>query len=1088
MYEKLKEYWFYIVLWVIWIWSLWMYFVKILNEKKWNEFYETFQVSILNQIPKWGKKDTIYKEIENKKINSNFWEYNLNLKEWIYVLNWVNIEKWIVEWKLSYLSDKWLLSDLYNNEETKKDILEKNNLRLYLLPWQDVKFFSKEYNSINWWYIIKWNEIILWNWKKISLKESNDLEKWYVDWSHFWIWFFKNNKEAKNFQEKYFPTIWYVFWWEKTPIVVVWLESQWNITKPSQKNNDWWWQIVEVEDKEYFCTIPNEIKDENNFKYTLENSWNKISTYSKWEEQNYIKIWKHIIDHWYLKRKFEFNCILDWKIQYENKEIIERFCEEWYTYNWNDINPKCNANKNKITFKSNLEQWLVVSNWTENIIFNKEYDITFNEITTLNWNVKSWYSFINSSYSWLENNNIILNENNWLNLQFKNPNNNVEVMYSLLKQCKTKTNIQKWSINFDLWESTIFDSRKDILKTKEYLIQKWKIIWKFNFNCTDEWNLSYQENYTEKCEEWYEFNNDYTNPICIPKKHIVSIWSNIQDSDLEINWDKITWTSLNKKLSYTTQVNTKIEFDENIYYLKNKQIQWISCNDITCSFTMPNNNVSLNYEIWKFCIIPNEIEYNWISFDMWEHKWKKLKESEYVNFSTEKEIQNWKIKVNIVSTCKLDWTLENEITENWDSSTWCNSWYEYNNLKCIWKNWWWSSFNWKVHRADIRNDYTYKDWEYRTWERITFSEPIRPQYWDQHLYSKILWTYVSAKWFSVSERNWRVYISWIVPSDWRLFSDTYYYQNCKEEDVRVYVDDYSSWMKIYTNRLWIIEIWTTVDKKIEKAIKHWKIEWTVWVKCTNSRYEREYSWPTKLYSNSIIYNDYEWKVDISYVKNSNNWKNKKVICDKWYEAKWEECVEITKTITVTGKDLRFYNTSRCSWLWYWRVKTERNSVTVELKWWYWDSNTVRCTFVVKPERNTKVYISWNDLPSSRIRQNDTREVSIESEFRFWNIRDWQRYNINWFEYCEVEKQIQLSWKRYKYSWWNFEKRLKKWNRREYKYEKSYYDSWVSSDTYNIKYECWNTWTLFISSKSQTLYCNSWYRKERKWWAYECVRN
>ena len=1093
MYEKLKEYWLYIVLWVIAIWLLWIYFIQIINEKKWNEFYETFQVSILNQIPRWDKKDTIFEEIKKKNIISKFWKYNIDLNDWIYVLNWINLEKWLIDWKLSYKSEKWLLSDLYNNEETKKDILEKNNLRLYLLPWESVKHFSKEYNSKNWWFIIKWDKIILWNWTEVKLREWNDFEKWYINWSHFWIWFFKNNEEAKEFKEKYFPTIWYVFWWEKTPIVVVWLESQWNVITKNKENNSWWDEIVEIEDKEYFCILQNEIKDEHNFKYILENSWNQISTYSRWWESDYTKIWKHIIDHWYLKRKFEFDCILDWKIKQENKEIIERFCEEWYTYNWNDNQPKCIANINKLKVKTNLENWILISNWTKNLQFNNEYNIQFDETTNLIWTIKNWFVFINSKYTWLNNEKIISSEQNWLNLQFKNPNNNVEIEYKILKQCKTKQEIEKWSIIFDLWNSVIFDSRQNVLKTKEYSIQHWKVIWNFDFKCSDDWIMNYTENYTENCQTWYEFNWNYNNPICVPKKHTIKLWTNIHDSTLEINWERITWNSFSKEIQYTNNVSTKVEFDENIYYLKNKNIEWINCNEKTCSFAMPNNNVTLTYEVWKFCIIPNEITKNWISFDMWEHKWKKLKDTEKIEFSTEKTVQNWKIKVKILSMCNIDWTLTNEIQENWETNWWCNTWYEYHNFKCIWKHWWWTNFHWTVHRWSNISNYSYTNWEYRTWETITFGEPIKKWWYQMELYTKVLWTYILwsfvwPHWFTISERSWKIHISWIVPNNWVLFADTYFYKNCEEGRLQNQLPNTADKFKIDANNNWVIEIWTTVDKKIEKRIRHWKMEWYVWVKCSNFRYEHEYEWPTKLYSHSVVYSNYDWEFNISHIIDSRNWKNKKIICDKWYRQEWEQCVEIKKKIKINVNWwIKLSSISRCSWIWYWEVKVNSNYATVVLNWSHWDSNTVDCTFVVKPDRNIKVFISWNNLPRSKYRNNDTKEVNVEARFRFWDVRDWQEFNINWYEYCEVQRNITIDWKRYKYSWWNFDQRLKKWDRKEYRFEKDYRDSWVSSDTMNVTYSCWSTWTLSIYSKSQNLSCNYWYRKERKYWKYECVR-
>lgn len=1148
MYEKFKEYWLYLLIWLLTFWVLWVLLVKTYNERTWAKFYENVQDSVLLWISQSDKlKQTLSEKTTEKLQDFKFWEYSIDTDKWIYVLNWVNIDKWILENKLAYWSEKWLLSDLYSNETDKNKILNEKKLVTFLLPWKKINDFSKAYDKKNWWYIIKWKKVILWNWTELETKEANDLEKWYIWWSLFWVWYFKSEEEAKAFQEKYFPTNWYVFWWKKTPIVAFEIASDWwsrSTSTPSWWWSWWWTEPEEIEDREYFCTLPLTVKNQYDLEHTLENSWNTISIYSRWSESDYLKVWKYVFQHWYLKQKFEFTCTLNWKTTKINKEIIERHCDEWYTYNNQDNNPKCLANKHKLRITSNLNHWITFKKWTETITHDTDYEITFWETTSITKTLSTWYIYISKTNWWLST---TLSDTNW-DVSFTNPNNDVLLTYKILKQCETPQTLSKWWLTFAIWK-TVFDSRQWVNKSNIQNIVKWKVKWIYDFSCTDDWILTHTENYEWTCNTWYTFNWDFDNPKCEPSKHALTVKTTMWWT-IDINWDqsvKTEETEHTKAIQWVYDQNytTSVSFDTNTYYLHDQTFTWITwCTWLSCSFTMPNNEVTLKYEIKKYCVIPNTITEHWYTFNLWTDAWRKIKEWDTITKTLSQAIENWNVSFDLEIWCNADWTLKKELKPKWNTSTWCNFWYEYSTYRCVWRHW--TSWTYNIYVKWI-------DWVI-LWRVWTFQ--CRHQTW----YKCVLWyvsSNISNSW-KYTKPYWILYDSWIIKDlstkkTWDWFElkfthpasnhfdlITYFYENCpnnisdwkfsyewfssektKKRDSdkwdyyeiqnwKYVIDDHttSSW-----NR-WYLEIWTTKNVKIFKWIPHWYVEWNVWVECKYNTISSSWSLSTKLSDAPITtMTSWKWyKYDYNYIKNTSNWSWKQVKCHPWYHQKWssEECEEdsIWFTVNISFPFKMYDYFSDCSTS-YWSLYVKDFQfqkpwkITFKLIWK--NNEEIRCKF--KWDWSSYKKITWTTAPRKEIRDFYNKDrPEIEIRFRVeYNTYKWQKnvtinHSIYWYEYCEARKNIQKGLLHIRYKWWSsFDWIIRKWETKTYTFEENPKNSYTDRNEFDVKFSCETDWRWDLKNTAkyelyrQDIRCNSyWYNKWKEKrdsnWYKVCVKD
>lgn len=270
VYEKLKEYWISIILWVIL--SVWVFtiFVNHNDQQKWIELKTNIWVIVskwLWEIWKYNKNFTSY-ALEEWIFNKTFWKYHiklLNTDKWqvIPILFWWI---WDKEWEVLFFEDttsknnleiSWLWSSEKTLWNTKlfQMTAEKNELFPFFVTRNtkivdnQCKYYMKQHSLVNnWKTIIAWihkksftswdmrSSTISWNcrvetlivwWNKswswcetfCNRSEISPDFFWFVtDW-YLWFWYFKTKKEAEDFDKQYFWWNWFVLdiqweWWK----------------------------------------------------------------------------------------------------------------------------------------------------------------------------------------------------------------------------------------------------------------------------------------------------------------------------------------------------------------------------------------------------------------------------------------------------------------------------------------------------------------------------------------------------------------------------------------------------------------------------------------------------------------------------------------------------------------------------------------------------------------------------------------------------------------------------------------------------------------------------------------------------------
>ena len=195
MFEKIKEYWLYVVLWLIALWLLWWSYLLTHNNKKWYELEDKVITTTIQAISRWKnekiqKNTTIWWQVLWEIWDENIWDKKI-YKEEMLLLTSQNYDSIIDEWKIT--DD--ITRELF-------DWLEEWEVKYIQILWTATEIeWQPDIKSVQ---LTKDNKVIIWNqifeWKDLQKVDAN--LKWY-DWSWYWFWPYSKD-EVRSAIDNYF--------------------------------------------------------------------------------------------------------------------------------------------------------------------------------------------------------------------------------------------------------------------------------------------------------------------------------------------------------------------------------------------------------------------------------------------------------------------------------------------------------------------------------------------------------------------------------------------------------------------------------------------------------------------------------------------------------------------------------------------------------------------------------------------------------------------------------------------------------------------------------------------------------------------
>lgn len=200
MFEKLKEYAIYIILWVLWLWILVYSYLSLTNWNSWQDFLTAIQTSISEwlQASQQEKDNSTITNFVKKIWWKSLWKYNLDWNQVIFFnIDW---DQLLTNW----VSNTIILENQLKTTQT----TSLWYIQLYLFPHKKLNYsFWDEWE----WYILENNKISWWMSKqKSELYTVDPILRWFQQSWYIWLWSFKNESDAKILIEEYFPN-WSIF-------------------------------------------------------------------------------------------------------------------------------------------------------------------------------------------------------------------------------------------------------------------------------------------------------------------------------------------------------------------------------------------------------------------------------------------------------------------------------------------------------------------------------------------------------------------------------------------------------------------------------------------------------------------------------------------------------------------------------------------------------------------------------------------------------------------------------------------------------------------------------------------------------------
>jgi hypothetical protein len=155
MYDKIKEYWLYIVLWILAMWALVSTYFVVKHTKAWYEIQWNNTNAIIDWTLQWDSNIKAWATMWEKILLLNWWK-----KLWNYFISENKLNYVISEYYDKIVDDNKIVDILSDLDVT------DNEIRTILITWTPTKVDWNDVNSIelyNDWSIKIWEELILKN-------------------------------------------------------------------------------------------------------------------------------------------------------------------------------------------------------------------------------------------------------------------------------------------------------------------------------------------------------------------------------------------------------------------------------------------------------------------------------------------------------------------------------------------------------------------------------------------------------------------------------------------------------------------------------------------------------------------------------------------------------------------------------------------------------------------------------------------------------------------------------------------------------------------------------------------------------------
>ena len=202
MFEKLKEYWLYIVLWLIALWALAYAFLSTSNAQKWWEVVSKIQDKLVTAIAKNQKVK------DKTTIVDHIWDL-----DWLtigsYKLDATKVKMLNTNWDdvvTSWTTDLDLPTSASTTEDWKLQLVMMTNKTIAPVPEWSYDIITKK----------AWEEIAGTDW----FKNLNEQLRWYLATGYVWFGTFKEVKDAKEFRDSYFSTWMIVSKWTEAVVMI----------------------------------------------------------------------------------------------------------------------------------------------------------------------------------------------------------------------------------------------------------------------------------------------------------------------------------------------------------------------------------------------------------------------------------------------------------------------------------------------------------------------------------------------------------------------------------------------------------------------------------------------------------------------------------------------------------------------------------------------------------------------------------------------------------------------------------------------------------------------------------------------------
>lgn len=205
MFEKLKEYGLYIIIWLIALWALAYAFLSTRNSQAWADVLWKVQDNLINAISKSQKV----------KDKSTF----VTHAQW---LEWLSIGQYKLDLsKVSLLNDEWdtqILDWTLTNLDLPTVADTTTAWKLQIVMATSNKIWSAVAKT----YVLEKDKV---DTAAID-KNMNEQLRWFLATWYVWFASFKEEADAKSFRDSYF--------------------SNWMVVKSKTPATNWYWVFVEI--------------------------------------------------------------------------------------------------------------------------------------------------------------------------------------------------------------------------------------------------------------------------------------------------------------------------------------------------------------------------------------------------------------------------------------------------------------------------------------------------------------------------------------------------------------------------------------------------------------------------------------------------------------------------------------------------------------------------------------------------------------------------------------------------------------------------------------------------------------------------